>query len=166
MMSRNHISLLVMSFLVIVAVSVLAPETEEIQVPTYESHGLEYRLWNECKKIGFKSFIDDELSRTGLKLEQVNDLFESRLRAARLWLGLDASLPYDYLFVDIEGWIVDDESIIDGMTVYAVIISYNRWIDDLNFGVGGFAELWNTATFGVNDADLVGVFPPVYACKK
>ncbi|MXX95033.1 MAG: hypothetical protein F4039_05385 [Gammaproteobacteria bacterium] len=142
MFSRNHFGLLVMSFLMMVAISVLAPETEEIQVPTYETHGLEYKLWNECKKIGFDSLISDDLSKTDLKLEQVNDLFETRLRAARLWSGSDAGFREDFLFVRIQGFVIDDsESVLDGMTIYTVGISYERWIDDLNFGVAGFAEL-------------------------
>lgn len=67
----------------------------EWDIPTLEEHDLDFALWNECRSIELNVIVqipEEDGKKLELKKEAVQTLFESRLRAARLFHKTDPQL--------------------------------------------------------------------------
>lgn len=156
-MTRQLFPIAMTFLLVMSGAQIIAPEnTVEFQVPTILDDDA-YQLWNECKKIRPMTYISTSLSEKGLETARVATLFESRLRAARIFAAvkkmdsledLKNLVNTDHLNVIVESVIFDDTKFLAGATIYTISLEYVRIIDDLGFGQGGSVVLWDLDEFG------------------
>ena len=150
-------------------------EVPMYEVPTYATHDLDFPLWNECQKIELSVNVSiyegEHADRLGFEEEAVQTLFESRLRAARLFYkeqdeealeeirqrygkALQAMDVMENL--EVTNTILRRMSRIGtqdllsvsvlgvGNAVY-VDVAYRRWMD-VGFGESGYATIWDKAS--------------------
>ena len=156
LVSCTLVALVILCSLVLASDSVQPDVPDEWIIPSAEDHGAHIALWNECQKIQLvfsevRITEGEDADRLGLTKEAVQTLFESRLRAARLF---SANERYDSGDVRDALWV----------TVYAGVgsafywnLGYHRWLD-LGFGEHLSATIWSYGTYGThgyNKASLV-----------
>lgn len=147
------------------------------EVPNFETYPNDYTLWNECNKMRLVvEGLSEDGEDIGLTESRIQKLFESRLRAARLYTEeLSVQLDEKYLVRSSEDerlsspdyyFTYDPSRFNDylyvNVHVYGVAIHYSlrysRHLADLGFGTGGVVDLWTsksvTGTHG-NDSSLV-----------
>ena len=122
-------------------------EEDEWVIPTFATHGSDFALWNECEKIRLSVAVEivdgDDADELGFKEEKVQTLFESRLRAAKLFsTGISYPSP-------------------DALLVYVSAGVHNAWIWridytrslDIGFGEFRYATIWEDGGYGVHGYD-------------
>ena len=82
--------------------------------------------------------------RTGLTRKAIENAVEARLRAARLFTPTAEQLndkeQYLYINVNIIGH------------AFSVDVRLTRYLNDLGYGFGGFATVWNSGSTGTSNS--------------
>ena len=149
---------------------------DDWEIPTNDTHGYDFALWNECQKILLNVSVHisegESAERLEFSEEAVQTLFESRLRAARMFSTeeevskrLNDKLEQQreqgqesFSRQDLAGialgtadalWV----SVRVGVgNAYDLDLKYIRPLD-VGYGELGVATIWSTGTYGVHGFD-------------
>ncbi len=114
--------------------------------PTSLSDFDAFGLWNECAPIWLLVRLSDDAADIDLTEERIQTLVESRLRVARLY---DTAAPHAYLYVRV-GVLVSENR---RSGAFSIRVSFNKLLFDFVSDEFGFAETWDTASYGIHSGD-------------
>ena len=85
----------------------------------------------------------EESQNIGLTREAIMDAAESRLRSARLFASREEQLRHQYLRVNVNvlGY------------AFSVGVELRRFLEDLGYGFGGYAVVWDVGAIGTHGGD-------------
>ena len=119
---------------------------------TAEVIGLYRKLYTACAPMDFvvENLEPEESQEIGLTDQAIENVVESRLRAARLFAPSEKQDRKQYLHINVT---------IVGRA-FNINVELRRFLDDLGYGVGGVVEVWNaggTGTHGGNGQYILGI---------
>ena len=127
-------------------------QEDEWTIPTLETHGFpDFVLWNECGKMEVNVGIQNNVDEFTIKDKDVNNMFESRLRAARLFSNIENSLNDNISFTLYILEISRGDNKAEGLS-YHFQVRYQR-ILDLGYGEYSYATIWSDGGLGILGID-------------
>jgi len=102
-------------------------------------------LFTRCASMDLviEELDSEDTQRTGLTEKSIENAVESRLRAARLFApsGKQNRRQYLYIRVNTVGF------------AFSIEVELARYLDDLGYGFGGSATVWNVISTGMHGGD-------------
>ena len=124
----------------IVAALVLA-----IGVITGSAVAVDEGLYTACAPMNVfvEPLPSEESQKAGLTREAIMDAVESRLRSARLFASAEKQVRHQYLRVNVNvlGY------------AFSVGVELRRFLEDLGYGFGGYAVVWDVGAIGTHSGD-------------
>ena len=115
-----------------------------IGVVTGSATAADEELFTGCAPMDFVvEELDPEDTQTGLTEKSIENAVESRLRAARLFGPREKQNRRQYLYIRVN-------------TVgfaFSIEVELARHLDDLGYGFGGYATVWNVISTGTHGGD-------------
>lgn len=125
-----------------------------------ETSAVDMGLYTACAPMTFvvENLRPEGTQETGLTREALENAVEARLRSARLFAPsekLDRS-QYLYVAVNITG------------RAFSINVTLERYLDNLGYGIGGYATVWNMRGAGTHGGDgqyILGLVSQYYLDK-
>ena len=130
-----------MKCLAVVAALAVVPGLATAEESSAPTAGERFDLWNECRPVGLRVFIDDEAGEIGLTKERIETTARSRLRAARIY----DDDPYLDITMDVEVNVFQ--------STFTESVSLNKLVRDFVSGELKHADTWDTGALGTHGQD-------------